>query len=113
MITEDQFFFMFSSKNPDNLWNKPYFILLLIICFILSLLYSTYPIGEYILFIIGIQIPERLHILYSLIGLLTYLTIVLLSWILYIMIIEFIIPLCNEIKSSIKTHDEMMKMKKI
>ena len=117
MILTERLFFMFSQKNPDNLWKKPCFIRTFFFIYTICSIYWTYYMGEQICKILGWGELIEFKVLFFFIIGLFYIVMVLLVGILiykivYRLIIDCIIPLFNEIKSSFKSHEEIMKINK-
>ena len=110
MVLKDQFFFMFSSKNTDNLWKKPYFQRYVLIYFIISLMcFIGYAIG----YLMGEFDTIRLIFRFSLVvGFFFFWLgyILLIVSVIFMFIMDFIINLFNEIKSAFKPHEEITKL---
>lgn len=117
MVLKDRLLFMFSSENTDNLWGKPYFQRVVF-------LYSIITLISFITYIIcyitgGFEIL-RIIIIFIFYCVLSFIWIVylLISFILIMMIImdfvvDFVTHLIDEIKSSFKSHEEIIQMEKI
>lgn len=105
VVLKDRILFMFSEENPYNLWNQRYFNCLLTIIRTIIFIYMTKFMGEYIC--CNIQGFTKIDGLHYFVYFIIYLFCMLLSTIVY----GFIRHLFNEIKSSFKTHEEIIKLK--
>lgn len=114
MVLIERILFMFSSKNKDNLFIKPNILHIIFIAFFIWISYYTYFVGDQICNLIGLKRINRSNGFTRLIGVFVYMIILLsvkvLSPILCF-IIDVVMSLFDDIKSSFKSHDEMIKMK--